>query len=235
MEILKQSDTQSATAEAGEYLNLFLTEHKKQPILLMLSGGSALSIVDYIGPTALAENLTVTMLDERFSTDPEINNFLQLQKTDFYKDAFEAEASFFGTLPRPAETMEELRARWNKNLKMWHEENPKGLIVATLGMGTDGHTSGILPFPEAPDKFERLFNGKDWTVQYNAEGKNKYPDRVTTTLTFLKNIDFGFALVCGKDKAPKFEQLKSATAQMAELPALIWEKMKNVKIFTDLD
>jgi len=235
LQTFKQSDAQSAAAEAGENLNLFLAENKKLPILLMLSGGSALSILDYVGPAVLGANLSLSLLDERFSQDPLINNFAQLQKTDFYKDAFEAEASFFGTLPRPNETIAELRGRWDKNLKLWHNENPKGLIVATLGMGTDGHTSGILPFPENPDEFNRLFNGKDWTVQYRADGKSKYPERVTTTIPFLKNIDFAFALVCGAEKRAKFDDLQSGKHTNAELPAMVWHKMKDVKVFTDLE
>jgi len=255
-QIFRQTDSQSAAAEAGEHLNEFLAKNKKLPILLMLSGGSCLSIIDYVGPTALGANLSITMLDERFtpleartkntaadngglplmgfSQNPEINNFVQLQKTDFYKDAFEAEASFFGTLPRNGESIEDLRQRWDKNLKTWRKENPNGLIVATLGMGQDGHTAGIMPFPEDPIKFDQLFNNQEWTAAYNAGAKNKYPERVTATLTFLKMIDFGFAYVSGKEKQKKFGRLISRDAKAVELPAAIWHEMKNVKVFTEL-
>lgn len=232
--IFRQTDPQSAAAEAGERLNFFLAENKKLPILLMLSAGSALSVLDYVGQAVLGANLTVSMLDERFSQDPKINNFLQLQKTDFYASALEAEASFFGTLRRNGEVMEDLRQRWDKNLKAWRAENPGGLIAATLGLGQDGHTAGIFPFPEDPIKFDRLFNNEAWTAAYNAAGINKYPERVTATLTFLKTIDFGFALVCGKEKQEKFAQLISSHAKEAELPARVWYEMKDLKIFTDL-
>ena len=117
IQILKQADKESAAAEAGEYLNNFLVENKKTPILLLLSGGSAFSILDYIGQAALGDNLTVTDLDERFSADPEINNFSQLQKHDFYQLALDADVSFFGTLPRPNETIGQLKERWETNLK----------------------------------------------------------------------------------------------------------------------
>jgi 6-phosphogluconolactonase/glucosamine-6-phosphate isomerase/deaminase len=235
IQIFRQSDALSAAAEAGENLNSFLAENKKLPILLMLSGGSALSILDYVGESVLGPNLTVSMLDERFSQDPEINNFARLQKTDFYKDAFEAEASFFGTLPRNGELMENLRQRWDKNLKIWRKENPKGLIVATLGMGPDGHTAGILPFPEAHDEFSRLFNTAEWTAAYDAGEKGKYPQRVTATLTFLKLADASFAFVAGPEKQEKFSQLISRNAKTAELPAMVWHEMKNIKVFTPLE
>lgn len=242
-QIFRQPDPQSAAAEAGEHLNLFLAENTKLPILLMLSGGSALSIINYVGPTVLGANLSISLLDERFSQDPEVNpvqqvygvnNFLQFQKTDFYKDAFEAEASFFGTLPRNGESMEDLRQRWDKNLKTWRAENPNGLIVATLGMGPDGHTAGIFPFPEDSDKFDHLFNSQAWTVAYSATGKNKYPERVTTSLTFLKKINAGFALVCGKEKQEKFAQLTLGKTKTAVLPAAVWHEIKNLKVYTDL-
>lgn len=235
LEIFRQANQQSAAAEAGEYLNLFLAENKKLPVLLMLSGGSALFILEYIGKTALDENLTISVLDERYSSDEKINNFAVLQHSDFYKDALELGASFFGTLPREGESKEELRQRWDKNLKAWRAENPRGLIAATLGMGPDGHTAGILPFPENPEKFNSLFNGQAWTVAYNAGSKNKYPQRVTTTLTFLKTVDFAFAFVSGKDKQEKFTQLTLRNTNPAELPAAVWNDMKNVKVFTDLE
>ncbi|HYV33561.1 MAG TPA: hypothetical protein VE973_01820, partial [Candidatus Limnocylindria bacterium] len=116
-ELLRQADKESAAAEAGEYLNLKLLDSKKTPVLLLLSGGSAFEILNYIGPSALGPNLTVSVLDERFSLDEKVNNFAQLQKTDFYKDALDAEASFFGTFPRPNETIEQLAQRWEANLK----------------------------------------------------------------------------------------------------------------------
>src|SRR4051812_39427929 len=105
--IFTQSDKESAAAEAGEHLNQFLLENKKQPILLVLSGGSSFALLDYVGKNTLGENLHISMLDERFSQDPAINNFSQFQKTDFYTDALNADASFFGTLPRDGETKED--------------------------------------------------------------------------------------------------------------------------------
>jgi 6-phosphogluconolactonase/glucosamine-6-phosphate isomerase/deaminase len=233
MEIFKQNDAISAAAECGEYLNAFLIEHKKLPILLMLSGGSALTVLDYIGDHALGENVTVSVLDERFSEDPTINNFFQLQKTEFYTAALNSEVNFFGTLPRPNETAEALAKRFEHNLKTWREENPSGIIVATLGMGSDGHTAGIFPF-EHKTEFDTLFNSGAWIVAYDAAEKNQYPQRVTTTLNFLRNIDFGFAYVCGKEKKEKLEQVKNNQATINILPALAWHDIKDVKIFTDI-
>src|ERR1051326_364995 len=186
LEIFHAENPEAAVAWAGEALNQLLGDYKKLPVLLMLSGGSALSMLDYVGKTVLSENLTVSMLDDRFSQDAAVNNFLQMQKTDFYVDAQEADVSFLGTVARPGEKIEELNARWEKNLKAWQMENPEGKILATVGMGADGHTAGIFPYPEDPEKFDRLFNRDSLTVAYNAIGKHKYSERVTTTLKFFE-------------------------------------------------
>ncbi|MBI5530212.1 MAG: 6-phosphogluconolactonase [Candidatus Doudnabacteria bacterium] len=234
-QIFKQADKEAAAAEAGEYLNNYLAENKKTPILLLLSGGSALSVLDYIGQTSLGENLTVSVLDERFSEDPSINNFSQLQKHDFYQLALNVDVSFFGTLPRPAETIDQLALRWEANLKKWKEENPNGLIMATLGMGADGHTAGIFPFPEDAGKFHKLFENDNWVAAYSAAGKNKFPERLTTTATFFKLIDFGFVYACGKEKSAMLKQALAGKNEFSVLPACAWQNIKEVMVFTDVE
>lgn len=231
--IFPQLETAAAAAEAGETLNQALLDNKQRPVLLMLSGGSALSLLDYVGQSGLGENLTVTMLDERFSRDPEINNFAQLQKTDFYNDALAAGASFFGTLPRDGETLAELAKRWEANLKNWAEENPGGTILATLGMGPDGHTAGIFPFDDEK-KFNALFNFGGWVVAYDADSKSKYAERLTVSLTFFKLIGLGLAFVCGPEKQEKFKLLVHNRLSPHTLPAVAWREIKDVRVFTDL-
>lgn len=234
MDINRYNSKNEAAAEAGEHLNSILTENKKRQILLMLSGGSALSILDYVGQSALGENVTISVLDERFSQDPEINNFAQLQKSDFYTESLDADCSFFGTLPRAGETMESLAKRWEENLKNWRKENPKGIIIATLGMGADGHTAGIFPYADNRAEFEKLFLGEAWTAAYNAGNKHQYADRITATLTFFKMIDFGLAFVCGPEKKEKLDAVAAKSGRVNELPALAWHEIKDVKIFTDI-
>ena len=140
-------------------------------------------------------------------------------------------------------------------LKNWRAENPSGLIIATLGMGLDGHTAGILPYPESADEFHRLFESEAWVCAYNAGNKNPHKERITATLTFLKMVDVAFAFVSGADKKQKLDEVISASAppplklrraskatadlrkkqgKAHELPALAWNEIKDVKIFTDI-
>ena len=45
--------------------------------------------------------------------------------------ALEKEAIFYGTMPRPKETIEQLAGRFENNLRGWKKENPQGKIIAT--------------------------------------------------------------------------------------------------------
>lgn len=233
MEINRFKTKEEAQAAGGEALNNLLLENAKKPVLLMLSAGSAFEILDYVGEKALGENLTISVLDERFSIEADVNNFLSLQKLDFYSIALSKDVNFFGSLPRPGEKITDLAARFENNLKAWKKENPNGLIIATLGMGPDGHTAGI--FPESDEtKFANLMQSEPWVVGYNVGNKHKYQDRVTTTVTFFKEIDFGIGFVCGEDKKAKFDELKKDGTSVNLLPALSWHNIKNLQIFTNI-
>jgi 6-phosphogluconolactonase/glucosamine-6-phosphate isomerase/deaminase len=233
MEINRFASKDEATAAAGERLHNLLIVHKDGPVLLLLSGGSALAMLDYVSKVGTGEHLTIGMLDERFSLDSSANNFSQFQKTDFYTFALEMETNFFGTLPRPGETKEMLAERMEKRLRAWKEENPNGRIFATLGLGADGHTAGIFPADEK--RFSELFESETWVMAYNAGELAQYPDRVTSTITFFQLLDEGIAFVSGQEKADKLSAVINSVAPINELPARAWEKIKNVRVFTDIN
>lgn len=233
MKINQLSSKEEATASAGEHLHNLLMANTKKPVLLLLAAGSALNLLDYVSKQGTGENLTIAMLDERFSSDPSINNFSQFQKTDFYTFALEMETNFFGSLPRKDETKEMLAERLEKNIRNWKSENPEGLVIATLGMGPDGHTAGI--FPNANEnEFNQLFNSDPWFVAYSTN-KHEYKDRVTSTIPLLKQVNKAIGFVCGQEKKEKFELVKTKTDSVNTLPALIWHEMKNVEVFTDIN
>jgi 6-phosphogluconolactonase/glucosamine-6-phosphate isomerase/deaminase len=231
--ILKALDVPEAAQMAGESLGKILVSLKEAPVLLMLSGGSALKILDFVDEEALGGNLTITVLDERFSGDPLVNNFSQLQGTNLYIKALEKEANFIGTLPRKDDTAEILAARLESALRNWRRENPEGKIVATLGMGPDGHTAGIMPFPEEPEMFKKLFDNKKWVASYDAGNKNPFRLRLTATLPFLRTIDQAVGFIVGEEKKPAFNRLLLKRGNLTQLPALVFWDIKNLQIFTD--
>jgi 6-phosphogluconolactonase/glucosamine-6-phosphate isomerase/deaminase len=231
-QIIYYKTKEETAATAGETLNELLLENQKKPILLLLSGGSALEILDYVGEKALSENVTITMLDERFSEDSKANNFLALQKTEFYTLAQNKECSFFGTLPRPNESLEDFAARFGNNLKVWIEKNPKGKIFGVFGIGQDGHTAGI--FPNNNEKeFNEMFNAQSLSVGYDAKNNTPLTLRITATLTFFKLINNAIIFACGKEKKSALLAFKEKTLPVYLLPALGILQTKSHQLFTD--
>ncbi|MDE2311741.1 MAG: 6-phosphogluconolactonase [Patescibacteria group bacterium] len=234
--VSRQTSAEAAAAAAGEALNNLLAGRQERPTLLLLSAGSALGLLDYVNTKSTDGHLTVGMLDERYSSNPAINNFARLQQTDFYARAMETDTSFLGSLPRSGETPQQLAARMENNLRSWQKDFPDGLIIATLGMGPDGHTAGMFPFPENPGKFKQLFDNQHWIVDYDAGKKHQFAQRVTATAALLRQVDVGLAYVCGTEKQAKLKELLAGqTTEPACLPALSWHGIKQITIFTDLE
>ncbi len=233
MELHKYATKDEATAGAGEKLHQLLMSNKDKPVLLLLSGGSALSILDYVSKQGTGDHLTIAMIDERFSNNTTINNFAQFQKTDFYTFALEMETNFFGSLPRKDETKEMLATRLENNIKNWKTENSSGVIFAVLGMGADGHTAGIFPIVDE-NKFNSLFNSESWVTSYTTPEENICRERVSAILSLLKIFDSTIVFVCGQDKKQKFDFVTKKLGTINLLPALVWHEMNNVEVFTDI-
>ncbi len=193
-----ESAAKAAAIQISKYIKKARAENKT--ILFLTSGGSAFLILEYIKEAALGPDITIGVLDERFDPTNEANQFSRLKDTTFYNTALGKSCKFIDSSVNKWQTLEELAKEFENSLRLWKKGNPDSMIISTIGMGPDGHTSGIMPFPEDPPRFNELFKGKDWVTSYDAEGKNPYPLRVTTTLTFLKTIDHPIVYIIGNDK-----------------------------------
>ena len=231
MEII---ETKSPSEDAGKALCEALLEHKDRPVLLMLSGGSAFTILSFVSPEALGPHVTVTMLDERYSTDSKVNNFAQLEQTGFYKTCVEKDTHIISTKVLEGESIEGLRDRFDGTLHEWKEQNKDGVTIVTMGIGSDGHTAGIFPGEYGVD-----FNGSNWVVGYSVPKEvNEYTDRVTVTNTFLiECIQKAIVLVTGKEKAKIINALNMRAQHIDGghgKPASVLLNMKEVALYTDL-
>lgn len=214
----KKLELEKKTAKA---ISNCLKENLDNPVLFLVSGGSVLKVLDHTDPIVLGKNLIISVLDERLGTLPEASNFLELTKTQFYKEAQVCGVKFV-----PID-------EWPKLLS--------GRVVITLmGIGLDGHTAGIMPFPEDPNKFSELFEPPlggetaKWVVGYDAGKKNQYPHRLTATISFLKNkIDYAFVYVSGENKKDILKKVLNSK-NLAEYPASVIHSMKSVGLYTDL-
>ena len=109
-------------------------------------------------------------------------------------------------------------------------------MVITQGIGEDGHTAGIMPYPENSALFKSLFDDPEkWVVGYDAEGRNEHPLRVTVTLSFLREVvDHSIVYAVGDGKKEALRQVLAETGTLWQTPARIIHEMRNVMLFTDL-
>jgi 6-phosphogluconolactonase/glucosamine-6-phosphate isomerase/deaminase len=228
------ADAAQAAAVAGAALTAAV-DTGDIPVLLLLSGGSAFAVLDAVDESVLGPNVTVGMLDERYSPDPAVNNFAQLSALRFFAVARSRGCGWIDTLVVPGETMADLAARFDRSLRQWTETNPAGRIVATMGIGPDGHTAGIMPYPEDDAGFSGRFGDPDVpVVAYDAGDKNPYRFRVTVTLPFLRDVDTAIVFACGENKRGPLQRVLADTGTLSETPARIIRAMAHATVFTDL-
>lgn len=238
MELIQCSNADKAREYALTALQNILLEKKRAgvPVLVLLSGGSAFSILENISYSVFGPHMTIGVLDERHHMDENANNFSQLMKTDFYSASRDAGAIYIDTRVADGETQDVLAGRMERVLHEWVETHNEGVIVATMGIGADGHTAGIMPFAENADLFHELFEDEEkWIVSYDAGTKNPYPLRITVTLSFLRNhIDYAVVYAVGEEKKNALLCVLAEKGSLAETPARVIREMKHIQLFTDI-
>ncbi|MFA5877151.1 MAG: 6-phosphogluconolactonase [Candidatus Paceibacterota bacterium] len=235
MEIIRNLNEEILKQEAGAYLSSLLMKMESEPALILFSSGSALEILMHVKAPENMSNLTLGVLDERFTKDPKENNFATLKETSFFKNAVAKGARAIDTSMR-FERVETLATTMEQAWRKWIEENPIGHVLGTFGMGVDGHTAGIMPYPEDAGMFEILFEDeRRAVVGYDARGKNPIPLRATVTLPFLrKHVTGGVGYVTGISKRPALERALAQSGTYAETPARVFNDIQTFALFTDI-
>lgn len=228
----KEKVNEAAILELNKALNV--AKSKNQNVLLLFSGGSALVLLDKIDFKNLSSKITISVLDERYSQDQNINNMFQIMATNFYQKAKEKGCLFIDTRVKNEENMGDLAERFDKSLQVWFKTYPQGIVIATLGIGSDGHISGIMPYPEDPIRFDKIFNQKNLVTAYDAGNKNPYSQRVTTTMTFLRKINLAIVYAVGENKLNALKKIKTE-GSLADTPARILNELKDSKVFLFTD
>ncbi len=235
MEIIRNLNEEVLKQEAGAYFSSLLMKMESEPALILFSSGSALEILMHVTVPENTSNLTLGVLDERFTKDPKENNFATLKETIFFKNTVARGAHAIDTSMR-FERVETLAETMSSAWKKWIENNPSGHILATFGMGADGHTAGIMPYAEDPGMFDILFEDTRMAVVgYDARGKNPIPLRATATLPFLRtHITGGAGYITGVNKKPALERVLAEDGIYAETPARVLRDIQTLTLFTDI-
>ena len=214
---------------ALEFTELLKT-YKSQPVLVLLSGGSALTFLDHISTEVLDERITLGVLDERFDSSPQVNNCAQLKATQFFNNALQRGVSYIDTELRAGETLPEAAERYDEALLLWQTEHEDGIILATFGMGVDGHTAGI--FPDVATLLETYTSCvAPITIEPTI---NTYTKRFTVTPHFIATcVTAGVAYVGGAEKCSMLERVIENDASSEDVPAILWHSVPTLTLVTD--
>ncbi len=217
----------------------YIADNRGQKLLLFYSGGSALELLPCLQGALI--NREVSQLDAWFSPiderfDRSVSNFqafISLECSRFYEHLG---VRFLDVLSH-GHSLEDCGywfSEWAR-VEMDQVHVNDGKVISILGMGPDGHTAGIFPYPEN----EIFFNGEfintgRFATGYDAGNKNQYRERITLTVPALKVVDRSFGYVTGNNKS---EALKRAVenGNVASTPAALWNELNDIIIYTDIN
>lgn len=205
-------------------------EHRD--VLFLSSGGSALDVLDYIEQEVFGPYLTIGIFDERYDPTHRTSNYAALRKTKFFRHAVAHGCRLIDTVTQKDQSQVELADFYEQELRTWRKLHPQGAIMATMGVATDGHTMGILPFAEDPEYFRELFDSDRWVTSYDATGKSPFPKRITTTFSFLRSVDSIGIFIVGAQKGEMFKKLLAGD-NVAEMPGRIIKSLTRGSLYAD--
>ena len=223
--------------DAGKLLTTILKSHSEENVLMLFSGGSSLAIIDRLHPKHISSKHTLTMLDERFTHEKNKGNYAKLENTPFFKQALKNGAHIIDPRPEENETLEDTAKRFDLDLKHWHIKHHEGIVIATVGIGADGHTAGVLPMPEDAEMFDKLFLKENLCVvgYTSTPEKTPHPERITTTLTYIeRHIDHAIIYAGGVQKRDALRSTLGREAPLHELPAYVLNRVPDAQLFSDL-
>ena len=192
-------------------------------VLWLVSGGSAVAIQVAIMqqlsrdvPDTLT-NLTIIPVDERYGPVWHANsNSAQMRQAGFnpgsakWFDVLDAGSTMSETLERYEELVEDSFARAK-------------VVIATLGLGVDGHTAGVLPdSPAALDSTSTVI-GYEWS-DYT---------RMTLGLAKLRQIDDAFVFAYGEAKRDALRRISESQEPLSSLPAKVLYGIPTVTVYND--
>lgn len=207
------------------------------PVLFLASGGStspiAASICARLGESfrdrrkTLKRLLAVTLTDERFGpaghTD---SNWRLLQENGFDPAAF---ASFPVLADEDHEPVgpEDTARRFGSYLSEAVTQRKAGklFIAGLFGIGTDGHTAGILP--ESPAS--RIPPDSEIMA---AEYRSPLYHRITLTPAFLAHMDFAAACALDQSKRKAVEELTAERSSIVDQPVRALDLARESVIYT---
>lgn len=214
--------------DAGEHISKLIREAGTD-VLVLLSGGSALDVFEYI-QVDKSECRTIFMMgDERVTGEVDTNNYSQL-KTRYSSHPLINDV--LDTSARKEETPEFFATRIQKLVLENISKLTNVKIILLLGVGRDGHTAGIFPLPE--DTFRETY--KEDVMYAPVHHKTLTIDsRASFTPSWiLSNVDDVFGYITTEAKKQILDELMNESKEIHERPAELLKIHKNSFIYTDI-
>lgn len=205
-----------AAKHLADVLETSLNENKHT--LLLLAGGSAEDVYNEV-PRMIDEDLDfsglmVVMGDERWDRNPEHkdSDWVHFTSTSFYHFLREKGAILVDILSGDDHDTE--AAKFAELLEQALEN--EYFVISMLGIGTDGHTAGILPADA--ESFADAFFVDQLAVPHELD--TVHPKRITITPAMIKQADEVFCYARGSKKK---QTLQTVAELNSKHPDQEWE------------
>lgn len=224
-----------ATYAAAQALRRAVLQARKRPVLLLVSGGSSLCLLDFIKVPA-GVDVTVGLIDERVSERSADRNVTGLKKSRLYKASIASgRAHFIDPTPKRGESAARAAGRVARGYGAWLKEHPGGAVIGTLGIGADGHSAGIFPMPKNRSRFNRLFRGNRLFLSYHVPKRlNPHTHRQTSTITMLEKLDYALVFALGDEKKEALQGILKRSGSLAATPARVIKRIRTAHIYTNI-
>ncbi len=184
-------------------------------VLLMLSGGSNIHLaVSIRQKLKIANQLTISLVDERYGpAGHKDSNWTQLLDAGFDTTDLTVMPVLHG------ESIEQ--TAHNFSILMSNAIASHNTVIGVFGLGTDGHTAGILPGSPALNETEIVsyFEAEDF-------------QRITLTAASFKFFNLAFLVAFGESKRSQLERL-TYSVPSSDQPAQALKSIPHLVVMSD--
>ena len=185
------------------------------PVLLLVSGGSNVELATSVRvQITLKNSLAVGLTDERYGPPGHTDsNWKSLLRSGF-------DTNNIHLLPvLTGKSLEETARQYDQKLR---ETMKNSKLIGLFGMGSDGHTSGVLPNSPA-------VNSQDLVTSYSAADFQ----RITTTPASFRFFDIAVLAARGGGKRDQLQRLANQAVPVDEQPAQALKQAKQLIVIND--
>lgn len=216
--------------ETGIHITKFIENHLDEPVLLLLSGGSALGVLEHIATEHFSSLVHVGLTDERFTDHVEGSTFVRIEKTLFYTQAIAKGVQFINSKKERSESHKSFCARLQTCISVIEQDTANIRTLGLFGIGEDGHTASI--FPGEQITFATLYESEDFYVPVTTV--DTYPQRISITIPAIEKLDEVVIYATGKNKCENIlTQIQNKQLEPNQLPATVLTKHQNCTLYTD--